>query len=92
MLEAIIALINKLIPSGNFLIGGMSYGGLLARGVILRMPERVDGALLWSRSRSPKGRSAMLPHKIALVKDEELLGIPDKKGKKRIRADDHRAE
>lgn len=73
MLEAIIGLINKLIPSGNFLIGGMSYGGLLARGVIFRMPERVDGALLLVPVTVSERPKRMLPHKIALVKDEEFL-------------------
>jgi pimeloyl-ACP methyl ester carboxylesterase len=82
MLEAILALINKLIPSGNFLIGGMSYGGLLARGVILRMPERVDGALLLAPVTVSERPKRMLPHKIALVKDEELLASLTKKERK----------
>ena len=82
MLEAIIAFINKLIPSGNFLIGGMSYGGLLARGVIYRMPERVDGAILLVPVTVSERPKRQLPHKIVLVKDEELLVSLSKKERK----------
>lgn len=82
MLEVIVALINKLIPSGNFLIGGMSYGGLLARGVIYRMPERVDGALLMVPVTVSERPKRQLPPKIALVKDEELLASLTKKERK----------
>lgn len=82
MLEAIIAFIDKLIPSGNFLISGMSYGGLLARGVIYRMPERVDGALLFVPVTVSERPKRQLPPKIALVKDEKLLSGLSKKERK----------
>lgn len=82
MLEAIIALINKLIPSGNFLISGTSYGGLLARGVIYRMPERIDGALLLVPVTVSERPKRELPPKVVLVKDEELLASLTKKERK----------
>lgn len=82
MLDAIVALINKLVPSGNFLIGGMSYGGLLARGVIYRMPERVDGALLLVPVTVSERPNRQLPPKVALVKDEHLLASLTKKERK----------
>ncbi len=82
MLEAIIALINKLIPSGNILISGTSYGGLLARGVIYRMPERIDGALLLVPVTVSERPKRELPPKIVLVKDEELLASLTKKERK----------
>ncbi len=45
ILDALCAFLTKEIK-GNFLLAGQSYGGYLARGVLARMPERVDGLLL----------------------------------------------
>jgi pimeloyl-ACP methyl ester carboxylesterase len=82
MLEAILGLIGRLIPSGNFLISGMSYGGLLARGVIYRMPDRVDGALLLVPVTVSERPKRVLPPKIVLVKDDALLASLTKKERK----------
>lgn len=46
MLEAVLEFIRKIIPHGNFLIAGESYGGCLSRGILYKMQNRVDGLLL----------------------------------------------
>jgi len=44
MLDALCAFIDEVLPAGPFLLAGESYGGYIARGIALRMPERVEGA------------------------------------------------
>ncbi len=46
MLELLIACIEKIIPAKNFLLVGESYGGYLARGILTKLFERVNGLLL----------------------------------------------
>ena len=46
MLTLIIDFIHSVIPDGNFLIVGESYGGYLTLGIIMGLHERVDGVML----------------------------------------------
>lgn len=46
LLEAIMAFVDRVIPGQDFLVAGQSFGGYLARGMVYKMPERLDGALL----------------------------------------------
>ncbi len=46
MLDTVIKFIEEIIPSRNFLIAGESYGGYLARGLIAKKKEFIDGMLL----------------------------------------------
>lgn len=46
MLDILIDFIEKISPHENFLIAAESYGGYLARGIIKRMPKRINGVLL----------------------------------------------
>ncbi|MCL2698379.1 MAG: alpha/beta hydrolase [Oscillospiraceae bacterium] len=46
MLEVIIGFIEAVIPNGNFLIAGESFGGFMTLGLISRIPERIDGVVL----------------------------------------------
>lgn len=46
MLQAVITSIKCIIPNQSFLLAGESYGGYLARGVISKMNNQVDGLLL----------------------------------------------
>lgn len=46
MLELVLGFIDTVIPNGNFVLAGESYGGLLARAVINKRFSRVEGLLL----------------------------------------------
>ncbi|MBN2002463.1 MAG: alpha/beta hydrolase [Anaerolineae bacterium] len=46
MLEFVLAFVDEVSPHEPFLIVGESYGGYLARGVVLKRPDDVDGMLL----------------------------------------------
>lgn len=73
MLDVVCDFIDKVIPDKRFILAGYSYGGYLARGVISRKPDLVDGLLLFCPviyDRSERD----LPPKNILVREPELLG------------------
>jgi pimeloyl-ACP methyl ester carboxylesterase len=53
MLEVVLGLVDALIPGERFLLAGESYGGYLARGIVARRPEMLDGVLLICPSARP---------------------------------------
>lgn len=73
MLDIVIDFINKVIPGETFLLAGESYGGYLARGIIQRMAERVEGLLMLCPGiiMTPGWRNA--PDHTVLEKDEALV-------------------
>lgn len=73
MLEVVLDFIHKVIPGENFLIAGESYGGYLARGVLYRMPERVDGMLLLCPTIIAEHKKRNTPAHTVLVPDNALL-------------------
>ncbi|MBX4262083.1 alpha/beta hydrolase [Clostridium estertheticum] len=73
MLDIVISFIDKIIPNENFLLAGESYGGYLARGVIYRMADKVDGVLLICPVIVADYNKRNVPEHIVLLKDSKLL-------------------
>jgi pimeloyl-ACP methyl ester carboxylesterase len=73
LLDIIIAFIEKMIPNENFIIAGQSYGGYLVRGVINKMPDRVDGAIMICPVIIPDNNKRNVEEHVILVKDDMLL-------------------
>lgn len=73
MLDIVIDFIKEIIPDENFLIAGNSYGAYLATGVIYKMADRVDGALLICPLLIPDYRKRNVPEHVILVEDKMLL-------------------
>jgi len=73
MLDIVIDFIDKIIPNQNFLLAGNSYGCYLLRGVIYKMPDRVDGVALICPLLIPDYKKRNLPEHVVLVKDNMLL-------------------
>lgn len=46
MLDVVISFIKNSIPNQNFLLAGESYGGYLARGIVLKLGRFINGLLL----------------------------------------------
>ncbi len=46
MLDLVLEFVDAVLPGQNFLVAGESYGGYLARGLVAKRPEQVDGMLL----------------------------------------------
>ncbi len=73
MLDVVCEFIRTLIPGQKFVIGGYSYGGYLARGVISRWPDLVEGLLLVCPVVIGTIQERTRPKKNILVKDPELM-------------------
>ena len=46
MLDIVLEFVDAIAPGERFVIAGLSYGGLLARGVVYRRSKLIDGLLL----------------------------------------------
>ncbi|MCB2294513.1 alpha/beta hydrolase [Clostridium algoriphilum] len=73
MLDIVIDFIEKIIPNENFLLAGESYGGYLARGIVHRIANRVDGLFLLCPSIIMDFKKRSIPSHIILKRDEKLL-------------------
>ncbi|MED4956862.1 alpha/beta hydrolase [Paenibacillus macerans] len=73
MLEAVLQFIDKVMPDSRFLIAGESYGGYLTRGIIARLPERVEGAALVCPMIVPEKEDRILPVHTIFHEDPELV-------------------
>jgi len=73
MLDVVLDFTDQVIPGQRFVLAGESYGGYLARGVIYRKPELVDGLLLICPMIISDHAKRSLPPYVALVEDVELL-------------------
>lgn len=72
ILEVLIAFIQDRIP-GKFLLVGESYGGYLARGILARQKENVDGLLLLCPVIIPDRDKRTLPDKTVIFEDKVYL-------------------
>ena len=72
MLDVLCDFIDRVIPGQRFAIGGYSYGGYLARGVVTRRANRVDGLLLACPMIKDIGRRDLPPQEIR-VADEAFM-------------------
>ena len=72
-LKIIIEFIEKIIPNEHFIIVGESYGGYLARGLIKKMQNLIDGVLFLVPVITPYGEQRDLPEPIILIKDKNIV-------------------
>ena len=73
MLDIVIEFIDKIIPNQKFIIASESYGCYLARGVIFKKFEFVEGVLFICPVIFAKPDIRDLPKHVILLKDPELL-------------------
>jgi pimeloyl-ACP methyl ester carboxylesterase len=73
MLDAVIGFVEKVIPDGRFLVAGESYGGYLARGLVYRIPDRMNGLLLICPVIIADKKKRTLPPRAVFARDEALL-------------------
>jgi pimeloyl-ACP methyl ester carboxylesterase len=73
ILSVILEFIDTVIPGERFVLGGMSYGGYIARGVAFRKSDHVDGMMLISPMIKPSSTERQLPPRVILEKDDALL-------------------
>ncbi|MES5893043.1 MULTISPECIES: alpha/beta hydrolase [Bacillus cereus group] len=73
IVEVLITFIEEIISAEEFLLVGESYGGYLARGILSKMFERVNGLLLVCPVVVAQTGKRLLPDKQVIVRDEEFL-------------------
>jgi pimeloyl-ACP methyl ester carboxylesterase len=73
ILEVVLGFIEQVIPGQRFVVGGMSAGALLARGVVYHRAAKVDGLLLTAPVVVAEDARRTVPEPVTLVKDPELL-------------------
>ena len=72
MLDVVCDFIDQVIPGQRFAIGGYSYGGYLARGVVYRKRDLVDGLFLACPVIKNIGQRDLPPQEVR-VADAELM-------------------
>lgn len=73
VLEVLLAFIDKVLPSGRFLLAGTSAGGYLARAVAVHRRSRIAGLLLRVPAIIPDVGRRTLPAFRPLVEDSALM-------------------
>lgn len=73
MIDVIGKFIDAVIPNKQFLLAGQSYGGYLARGLLLRRKEQIAGLFLMCPLLFPGYRKGTVPPLTVLEKDEAFL-------------------
>jgi pimeloyl-ACP methyl ester carboxylesterase len=73
MLGVVLDFIDATIPGQHFVAAGESYGGYLARGLVYRRPDMVDGLLLICPMVVADRARRTLPKPTVLVRDSRLL-------------------
>lgn len=73
-----------MLPGESFALAGMSYGGLMARGILHERRERVRGLMLLVPPLNEKTPSRAMPPRTAPETEEEeegwLAGLPEDEG------------
>ncbi len=77
VLEVVLAFIDHILPNQSFLVAGESYGGYLARALVLKKRESVDGLLLICPLVVPDGEKRSLPERRIIVEDQTLMSEMD---------------
>lgn len=75
VLDALIEFIERVIPGERFTLAGLSYGGLLAQGLVHRLGERLDGLFLVVPSMGPKAKRDLPPQRVLRRDEIDFTGV-----------------
>ena len=77
VLEVVLAFVDRILPHQSFLLVGQSYGGYLARALVLKKREFVEGLLLMCPLIVPHQEKRNLPARKVIVEDQKLISEMD---------------
>jgi pimeloyl-ACP methyl ester carboxylesterase len=72
MLEVVLEFIDRVIPDQRFVVAGTSAGAYLARGIVYRRGDWIDGMHMRVPLISPGDETRDIPHHVTLVEDAAL--------------------
>jgi pimeloyl-ACP methyl ester carboxylesterase len=75
VLDTLVAFIDRVIPGQRFCVAGLSYGGLLAQGLVQRVGERMDGVFLVVPSMGPKAKRELPPQRVLRRDELDCTGL-----------------
>lgn len=73
ILEAIIHLLDEIIPDQPFILCGNSYGGYIARGIVHLRKKQVRGLLLMAPLTVPESDKRDVPQQTIIKRDNNLI-------------------
>ena len=73
VLDLILAFVGEILPGQSFALAGESRGGYLARGIVHRRPDLVDGALFIVPGRYAVAAEGSVPAHVILTRADELI-------------------
>ena len=73
ILEAVLSLLNEIIPEQPFIICGNSYGGYIARGIVHIKKKQVRGLLLMAPMTIPESDKRNVPQQVIIKSDNNLI-------------------
>lgn len=73
MLEIVLGFIDAVIPKQRFVAAGNSYGGYVARGLVYRKADLMDGVFIMVPVIVADGAKRTLPPRVTLVEDAALM-------------------
>jgi len=76
MLDVLLEFIQNVVPDQRFCIGGISFGGYMAQGLIYRWPQMIDGVLLITPMIFDR-ENREVPAHVTLVENNKLLSEMD---------------
>ena len=77
VLEVVLAFIDRILPHESFLVVGESYGGYIARGLLFKKRESIDGLLLICPLIVANQDKRRLPARKVIVEDQGLISHLD---------------
>jgi len=77
MLDTLIEFLERVIPGKRFSVAGLSYGGLLAQGLVHRLADRMDGLFLLVPSMGPEETRDLPPHCVLHMEPTGFDGVDE---------------
>ena len=77
VLDVLTDFVDHVIPNGRFVVAGLSYGGLLAQGLVHRLTDRMDGLLLLVPSMGPEETRDLPSHCVLRRESIDFEGVAD---------------
>lgn len=73
ILEAVLRLLDEIIPNQPFILCGYSYGGYIARGIVHLRKKQVRGLLLMAPMTIPESDKRNVPQQMIIKSDNNLI-------------------